>query len=129
MSDLGVTYLKAFTALNGRLVYTDSNEEAIEVLAAMKNLQDFEYEPKHVLERALRDCEDGIIKYLIVNTNKVIEDVQISMIIETPEYPVPRELDTDEGVFAFVYNINQTLFSELGYIFLEKIEKTYRRIG
>lgn len=129
MSDLRITYLKAYTALNGRLVYTDSNNEAIQVLAAMKKLQGFDYEPEKVLERAFKHCKNGVVKYLIVNTNRQIEDIQISMILETPEVPVPSELDTEEGVFAFVYNVNQTLYSELGYIFLEKVEKTYRRIG
>lgn len=129
MNNAALTYLKAYTALNGRLVYSDSNEEAIEILSAMKAIQGFDYEPAQVLERAQRHCENGVVKYLIVNTNRQIEDIQISMILETPEVPVPTELDTEEGVFAFVYNVNQTLYSELGYIFLEKVEKTYRRIG
>lgn len=123
-----VGYLKAMTALTGRLVFVDGNQEAKMVLECMKEMQGFEYEAEKVVREALKYCEDGYIQYLIVNT--VMDCIQISLIIATPNEPVPDNLDTEEGVFAYVYNKSYELDSELGYIFFERTEDgSYRRIG
>lgn len=123
-----IVYLKALTALTGKLVYCSDNEEAKQIIQAMKELGDYDYDPDTVIKKAFQYCTDGTIKYLIVNT--VNGDIHISMIIGTKEYPVPEDLETDEGVFAYVYNVSCDIDSELGYIFLKKSESgSYRRIG
>lgn len=126
--DKNVVYLKAMTALTGKLVACFDNEEAKAIVQAMKEMQDFEYDSDEVIKKALKYCPDGTIKYLIVN--RVMEDIHISLVIGTDEIPVPEDLATEEGVFAYVYNVSYDLDSELGYIFLEKSESgSYRRIG
>lgn len=123
-----VTYLKAYTALTGSLVAASNNEEARELLEAIKNIQGYDYEPEAVIKKALKYCPDGTIQYVIVNT--VMEDVHVSLVIGTAEIPVPEDLATEEGVFAYVYNVSYDYDSELGYIFLRKSESgSYRRIG
>ena len=127
MSDLGVTYLKAFTALTGSLV-SCNNEEAKDLLDAIKVIQGFNFDSEEIIRKALRYCIKGTIQYLIVNT--VMGDVHISLIIGTPEHPVPEDLATEEGVFAYVYNVSYDYDSELGYVFLKKSESgSYKRIG
>ncbi len=123
-----VTYLKAFTALTGSLVASSDNKEAKELLEAIKILQGFDYETDEVIRKAFRYCTDGTIQYVIVN--RVMDDIHISLVIGTPENPVPEDLATEEGVFAYVYNVSCDYDSELGYIFLRKSESgSYRRIG
>lgn len=123
-----VTYLKAMAALTGSLVFTDGNKEAEDVLEIMKEMQEFDYESDKVIKEALKYCEDGYIQYLIVN--KVMDCIHISMVIGTPTEPVPEDLATEEGIFAYVYNVSYKYDSELGYIFLKKTESgSYKRIG
>lgn len=123
-----VTYLKAYIALKGRLVASSNNAETKDILQAIKRFMDASFEPEEVIRKALQFSTNGKIQYLIVNT--VMEDVHISLVIGTPEHPVPEDLATDEGVFAYVYNVSCDYCSELGYIFLEKAESgSYRRIG
>lgn len=65
--DKNVVYLKAMTALTGKLVACFDNEEAKAIVQAMKEMQDFEYDSDEVIKKALKYCPDGTIKYLIVN--------------------------------------------------------------
>lgn len=122
-------YLKAMKALRGRLVTVSGNEEMKAILDCMKLMQDFTYDSEEVIKKALQYCDDSAtIKYTIVNT--VMDDIHISMLIETKEHALPEDLDSEYGVFAYVFNLSYDLDSELGYIFLEKVDgNEYRRIG
>ena len=122
-------YLKAMKALRGRLVTVSGNEEMKAILDCMKLMQDFTYDSEEVIKKALQYCDDSAtIKYTIVNT--VMSDIHISLLIATKEHPLPEDLSTEYGVFAYVFNLTCDLDSELGYIFLEKVDgNEYRRIG
>ena len=73
------------------------------------------------------ETDEARITHIVCNT--VEGDRHISLVIGTRKYPVPKNLDTDEGVFAYVYNADDTTCSELGYIFFEKRNGGYHRIG
>ena len=119
---------KAMAALMGKVVPVSSNEEVVNVLMAMRVLQGYEFNEHKILELALQYCSDGTAKYIVVN--RVMDDIHISILLESPDYPLPEDLDTEEGVFAYVYNVSYELDSELGYIFFNKdASGCYHRIG
>lgn len=84
-----------------------------------------------LVERATRHGVPGTTAdYLVVNT--VGEDVQVTLVLDTPELPVKNETDltAEHGVLAFVYNATYPDFSELGFVFLaKKSDGRIHRIG
>lgn len=68
----------------------------------------------------------NIAKHITVNTIDGMVMIALTLDDGEDEFPV---LDTEYGVFSYVYNITVPDFSELGYTFYEKRANTYHRIG
>lgn len=84
-----------------------------------------------IVRKALQFCDESSrISHVIVN--RVYGDIQISLIIDTEEYPVKTERDilNCNGVLAYVFNNSYPYDSELGYVFFEKRKDRFiHRIG
>ena len=83
-----------------------------------------------ITKKALRYCKDGgRISHIIVN--RVCGDVHISLLIDTPEYPLKSIQDlVEKPVLAYVYNNDYPYDNELGDIFLEyRSDRNIHRIG
>ena len=124
-------FAKAYKATKGVLVSVDSNGMAKDVLSTLLLLMRCnEATADDVINKAFEFYEqndEAVITHIICNT--VMMDRHISLIIGTKKDPVPKHLDTEDGVFAYVYNADYAHDSKLGYIFLEKREDGYHRIG
>ena len=122
---------KAYEATQGVLVKVDSNEMAKRVLTTLLFLMGCSQDSaENVIKKAFEfydETDEAVITHIICNM--VMKERHISLIIGTKKNPVPKNLDTEDGIFAYVYNADCTYDSELGYIFLEKINDEYHRIG
>ena len=91
-------------------------------------MQGYDYDPQDVVKKAFQYCPYGTARYITIN--RVMDDVHISIVIETEEVAVPENLATYKGVFAYVFNVDYEIGSELGYIFFEKDgQGNYHRVG
>lgn len=108
---------KALSALEGKLVPTSGNEEALLILEAMK-LRGLDYDSEEVLRKTLKYHDNGVVKYMV--TKRVYGDLHIALVLSTSECPLPDDLTTRSGVLAYVYNVDCEWESENGSILLEK---------
>lgn len=121
---------KALNATMGLLTQVHTDDEAKDVIGCILSMIHAEDTADDVIKKAFRfynEADEARIEHIICNT--VLGDNHMALVIGTKKHPVPKELDTDEGVFAYVYNADITYNSELGYIFLEKRNDGYHRIG
>lgn len=97
---------------------------------------------------SLKGCENGVFSDFVsrlyqydkneeyevttMSVSRLDGMVLLTVTIDTMRESVRyKDLDTKDGVFSFVYNIDVPEFSELGYTFYERLgnQNTYRRIG
>ena len=127
MNNMILINAKALSALEGKLAPTLNNEEALLVLKAMSQRKGLDYDAEEVLERALRYHKNGVVKHIIVN--QIYDEVHIALVLDTKECPLPSDLETKQGILAFMYNVDSEWCSENGYILLKKREDgNYYRI-
>ena len=72
---------------------------------------------------------DHRVKYLVCNT--IMGEFNcITFLLDDDEEPIPQDLETDDGVFCYVYNVTDPMLSELGCCFFEKKQDNYyHRVG
>lgn len=121
---------KAEMMLMGLVTPVESREEAQEMTDYILNVvrkgrsEDEQDTAEDVMKGVSTDCE---IKHMVVNT---LEDmVLITYLLDDGEEEYPEDLATRDGVFSYVYNVNISYFSELGYTFYNKVGDHYKRIG
>ena len=69
------------------------------------------------------------VKYLVCNV--IMGEFNcITFLLDDDEEPIPQDLETDDGVFCYVYNVTDPMLSELGCCFFEKkADNYYHRIA
>jgi len=131
-----VADIVAFNALQGHVAPIPVDMDAREVLAAMPEMGgiDLGATPDEIMEKLERllSC-GGRVAYVVVNRVGLDQDVQVSLILDTPEAPVKNERDllaNDGYVLAYVWNTSATWCSEAGDIVLQRKRDGYiHRVG
>lgn len=114
----------AFFALRGRVAYIPEELPVADVLNAIPDLGgiDLTETGEEIARRATQYCGDGSrVSYIVVNTTD--GDIQVSLILDTPEIRVQSEDDLlarDGYVLAYVWNATAPWCSEMGDIYLER---------
>lgn len=130
LMDMSYEFAKAMKAASGVVIDIYSNQMAKNMLSILLVLMNSEVSASNVIRKAFEfydEDDHAVITHIVCNT--VDGARHISLIIGTKKHPVPKDLSTDDGVFAYVYNVDVEYDSELGYIFLEKKDDGYHRIG
>lgn len=88
------------------------------------------YDTEYTFEKAvsgMNQYNKNKVTHLVVNT---LEDmVLITLVKDDSVKTVPWDLLTRDGVLAYVFNVSQPDFSELGYVFFTYRNGFIRRIG
>lgn len=144
MSKMKEVALKCELALMGVVTPMDDNYEAVAVLdgilttmRAMRVPVEENLTGEKVLTEQVNKFGNNKIRHIVCNTIGGMR--MIAMTLES--YPseddeeeeveeFPEDLTTDMGVFSYVMNLDEPMFSELGYTFYEKHkDDTYHRVG
>lgn len=118
--------IAAYSILSGNVVEVSDTEEALLIFREALFMMGVEYALQDISGK-LNDCTQSEVKYMVANT--VDGDIHIAFLLKDEGEDMP-ELDTQEGVFAYVCNVSCPYNSEFGYVFFEKRnDEKYHRIG
>lgn len=124
---------KGELVLMGITTPIDNNEEAIEVLNYVQKVLGASFpivmeDSKKIVNDYICQYRPNVVKHMVAN---MINDmIMITFTLDDGEQTFPDRLDSEYGVFSYVYNVTYNDCSEMGYTFF-KMDKDgiYRRIG
>lgn len=121
MKNNGKWSAKAEMILMGMMQPVSNAEEAIYIIEYILKVLDNETTVTglDVFNDAHKYCDDGIIQYIHVGT--VCGMKMIALPMTTAEDTEPFDIVNPDGVFGYVYNVDDPQCSELGYTFFKKL--------
>ena len=118
-------------ALMGKVIPCNNSEVQAMIdyiITVLRASNEYLDEEKDILSK-INAYGDHRVKYLVCNT--IMGEFNcITFLLDDDEEPIPQDLETDDGVFCYVYNVTDPMLSELGCCFFEKKQDNYyHRVG